>query len=713
MNRGCANSRLSGATIRYLTVWAILALSIFYSSRQLHAATVRNLANYGVVFDGQQNLTCSMSNGSTTLSCNDAVFVRADVGKSVSVKNAAMQNLSLVTTIAMFVDANHVKLVAPATQDTGNNQSTTWGTDNRAALQKAVTAAAGGTLMIPANKRFLVRVTADPSASSIVVSSNTTIRGDRSHTLYFVGVTGAVDGNWGVNLFSIPDGANNISLNGLHVVGENIPYTFAGLNQSSVVYSVGATPKAIRNIETSNNLIEYLYGFSFHNAGTGTKWNVRNNRFNYVGKGLNVNANWSSQLGNQFWYGGGLESSGDHTTISNNDFHQSGLQYVMSLGGRTSANSPCESITAQYNKIEMPLGLIGAISAGDCVQKSFIANNTVTGISADEFGIVMSYQGDNDIVGNKVSFNSFTGTGGMACIYTAGSNTRSNLFESNRCDAGFAFGESFSGGGPETSRNNWLKGSIADQLANTEPNIRTINDLLMGTGTRQANTAYGGSFAGDSVYVSSSSKLLSANTVNLPNSTNVAYGGFASIRVRRTVSLTSWTLPLTGSRQLGFPASPDKASIAVFEMHSPIDFDTITAVVLVPDPATFHHYGFSISTLDGELVCSMQRGVPLQKVGRVDFSCSQGPVHLGTGSYAIEWSGDAGVAKVLGAGSGPGQVLTSFYSPAFRAPLTNGVIVNKLEPISHVFGTLGEMPLFQLHLSTMERSTVTSAVRSP
>jgi hypothetical protein len=250
-------------------------------------------------------------------------------------------------------------------------------------------------------------------------------------------------------------------------------------------------------------------------------------------------------------------------------------------------------------------------------------------------------------------------------------------------------------------------------LANTEPNIRTINDLLMGTGTRQANTAYGGSFAGDSVYVSSSSKLLSANTVNLPNSTNVAYGGFASIRVRRTVSLTSWTLPLTGSRQLGFPASPDKASIAVFEMHSPIDFDTITAVVLVPDPATFHHYGFSISTLDGELVCSMQRGVPLQKVGRVDFSCSQGPVHLGTGSYAIEWSGDAGVAKVLGAGSGPGQVLTSFYSPAFRAPLTNGVIVNKLEPISHVFGTLGEMPLFQLHLSTMERSTVTSAVRSP
>jgi hypothetical protein len=691
-------------------LWVIfLALLIFCSTYPVHAGATRNLANYGVGFDGKQNVTCSMSSGSTTLSCTDAVFLRSDVGKTISVKNAAAKNQSLITTIATFVDANHVKLTVAATQDSGANQSATWGTDNRAAVQKAVTAAAGGTLTIPSNKQFLVRVGADLNAPSIVVPSNTTIHGDLSSTIYFVGVTGAEDGDWGVNLFSIPDGSTNISLNGLHVVGENVPYRFAGLNQSSVIYGVGATPKAISNIDTSNNLIEYLYGFSFHNAGTGTSWNVRNNTFNYVAKGLNVNANWSTQTGNQFWYGGGLESSGDHTTISRNEFHQAGLQYVISLGGRTSSNSPCESIDAENNKIEMPIGLIGAMSAGDCVQKSTIAHNQVTGISGDEFGIVMSYQGYNDIINNTVSFNEFADTGGMACIYTAGSKTRGNLFESNRCDGGFAFGENFSGGGPEISRNNWLKGSIADQLANTEPNILTINDLLIGTGTRQANTAYGGSFAANSIY-SSGGSVVSATAGQSQGTVKASDGQFSAIAARKKEALTSWTLPLAGSRQLGFSASPDKTSIAVFEVHSPIDFDTMTAVVLVPDTATFHHYGLSISTLEGELVCSMQRGVPLPRVGRVDFGCSQGRVHIGIGSYAIELSSDANVAKVLGAGNGPGQILTSFYSSMFSASVVNGVVTGKLQPISRSFGTLGEMPLFQLHLSAEGSATLAAFV---
>jgi hypothetical protein len=674
----------------------------------------RNLANYGAVFDGRQNVTCSMMSGSTTLNCRQSVFVRGDVGKTISVKNAAATNLSLITTIAEFVDANDVKLTAAATQNTGADQSATWGTDNRAALQKAVTAAAGGTLTIPGNKRFLVKVGANQNAGSIVLSSNTTIRGDRSHTIYFVGVTGTPDGDWGANLFTIPDGASNISFVGLHVIGENYPYTFAGLNQSSVIYGVGATPKAISNIDTSNNLIEYLYGFSFHNAGTGTNWNVRDNTFNYVAKGLNVNANWSKQTGNRFWFGGGLEASGDHTDISHNDFRQAGLQYVISLGGRTSANSPCEGIHAEENQIAMPAGLVGAISAGDCVQRSTIANNKVTGISADESGIVMSYQGCNDIFQNKVSFNQFSGTGGLACIYTAGWNTRDNVFDSNRCDAGFAFGENFSGGGPETSRSNWLKGSVVDQLANTEPNIATINDLLMGTGTRQANTAYGGSFAADSVFVAlgSSGPSTGGGATLLHASDELRHevvrgsGGGGSLSGRNGPAEKTWTLPFLANRQVGFSSAADKVSVAVFELPAPVDFDTITGIVAVPDPARFHHYGFAILTMGGELLCSMDSGIPLPDKGAVDFVCSQGPVHLERGAFAIEWSGDADVAKVFGTG----MLMTVFYNREVSASLSNGVPAGKLPAFSKTHGTVAEMPVFQLHLARGVGSPVAEIV---
>ena len=84
----------------------------------------------------------------------------------------------------------------------------------------------------------------------------------------------------------------------------------------------------------------------------------------------------------------------------------------------------------------------------------------------------------------------------------------------------------------------------------------------------------------------------------------------------------------------------------------------------------------------------------------------QAAVHLDSGSYAIAWSGDAETARVLGAGSGPGQVLTSFYRGALSAPIANGVVGDRLQLIQPVFGTLGEIPLFQLHLSPGNELTI-------
>ena len=57
-----------------------------------------------------------------------------------------------------------------------------------------------------------------------------------------------------------------------------------------------------------------------------------------VAKGLNVNGDYSTQSGNSFLNSGALESAGSvgFSIFNNNIFNNSGLQYVMFIGGQTS-----------------------------------------------------------------------------------------------------------------------------------------------------------------------------------------------------------------------------------------------------------------------------------------------------------------------------------------------------------------------------------------
>ena len=89
---GLGISRLCAAELRNLLLRVMLGLFICYSNFPLDAVTTHNLASYGIVFDGKQNTACSMSRGSTVLSCTGGVFGRADAGKTISVKNADANN---------------------------------------------------------------------------------------------------------------------------------------------------------------------------------------------------------------------------------------------------------------------------------------------------------------------------------------------------------------------------------------------------------------------------------------------------------------------------------------------------------------------------------------------------------------------------------------------------------------------------------------------
>src|SRR5208283_67792 len=93
----------------------------------------------GAVPDAVQ-LSCSITSGSYALACSGPYgkgFTPAAVGKLLAVRGAgakvANTDNSLITTIATYVDSNHVTLNAPA-QNTASRAMTVFGTDNGVAF---------------------------------------------------------------------------------------------------------------------------------------------------------------------------------------------------------------------------------------------------------------------------------------------------------------------------------------------------------------------------------------------------------------------------------------------------------------------------------------------------------------------------------------------------------------------------------------------------
>ena len=188
--------------------------------------------------------------------------------------------------------------------------------------------------------------------------------------------------------------------------------------------------------------------------------------------------------------------------------------------------------------------------------------------------------------------------------------------------------------------------------------------------------------------------------------------------------LSSWSLPVTGSQALGFNLTHGLAYRTAFELPAPgVSFNTITTVVLAADPNQESRYAVQIADTDGNLLCRMDSGRPLNVVGPADFHCAQETVYLPQGTYTFIWSSDVvpsnnlapmrlrrprgvcqslpssgnATALLLGSGSSQGQFLTSYFNNSEPVDTLSGAVTVSLRAITLAFGTLGDIPLFQLH----------------
>lgn len=115
-----------------------------------------DVRTYGALVDGVQvSVTASITSGAAALTATGATFTANDVGKLISVPGAGAASGPLITTILAFTDATHVTLAANAgtTLSSAANTKITYGTDDKDAVQDALTAAKdayGGKVYFPA-----------------------------------------------------------------------------------------------------------------------------------------------------------------------------------------------------------------------------------------------------------------------------------------------------------------------------------------------------------------------------------------------------------------------------------------------------------------------------------------------------------------------------------------------------------------------------------
>jgi hypothetical protein len=111
--------------------------------------------------------TVSIASGTNALSATAATWTAADVNSAICIPGAGPSGGNLITTIATFVDSQHITLGANAsTTLTAASKSIAWGVDDTGAFTSALAAltllsAGCGTLYIPSGYNFLITSTID------------------------------------------------------------------------------------------------------------------------------------------------------------------------------------------------------------------------------------------------------------------------------------------------------------------------------------------------------------------------------------------------------------------------------------------------------------------------------------------------------------------------------------------------------------------------
>lgn len=137
------NSALLSFLLSILSLGLISrSVSTYYVSGAANPSEV-NVENYGAVGDGQAVADCSTLPSSAVVTCSSSHFVRADVGKMIVIWGAGPMVgkhfvAPLTSKIASYTSANQITLADAASTVTNPSTHTAWGTNNYAAINKAL-----------------------------------------------------------------------------------------------------------------------------------------------------------------------------------------------------------------------------------------------------------------------------------------------------------------------------------------------------------------------------------------------------------------------------------------------------------------------------------------------------------------------------------------------------------------------------------------------
>ena len=176
---------------------------------------------YGAKGDGKIVYDGAINASSTTLTSATASFGSTDVGKLIVVKGAGASGVALSTTIASYINSTSVTLTSAA-GTTVTGAKTVFGTNDTAALQAAITAAATGGTLLPGGTVLVVGVSL--ITSTLTVSPGVSICGQRGVLVAAGAAFGpmlTLDGSGFGNRFGVLSDLQ-IDGNGIATVGLNV-----------------------------------------------------------------------------------------------------------------------------------------------------------------------------------------------------------------------------------------------------------------------------------------------------------------------------------------------------------------------------------------------------------------------------------------------------------------------------------------------------------
>jgi len=457
----CANTSVPSNNVSTET----RPLSSRSAPAQLGTSTV-SIMNYKAVPDAKSDVKCSIASSSSTLTCADGPFRSGDVGKTVSIQYAGSPKTQqpLVTTIIAFESSTEVTIAGTALQ-TLTETGVIWGTDNYTAFSNWLAALPGRKGLIPPGG-YLVDMR-QGKIPELALQSNEELEMAFGATLFYVGNTLAAGAQ---NLFKIPAGSSNITINNFHISGEYMIHaSMSGIRQGygdgTAFYFVTSTRPNTSNVQISNGVFENLFGMGMKDYN-GSDLNIRivyNTFNNNADTSVNVNTS-DSQINYNIFNGGStaIEESGPNMQVIGNTLLEvGGPQYAMLNGGNTSGTPYHGGIVAD-NVIIDPTGGLGCMDISDGFENGLILNNYCMGKLGGKFGIDSTYNGYTPVGHNAYLSNVMISTGG-----TGFSNAYylQQTIEDSFCgnsDSGFSYGLNAVGAKAISGSGNQWYGSFYD-----------------------------------------------------------------------------------------------------------------------------------------------------------------------------------------------------------------------------------------------------------